>query len=534
MQSEVLPMDLKAHQQVLYNAAMREVHARTDRQFAVLLALEWVVAIVLALVVSPRTWAGTASAVHLHVWAAVGLGAVVCLFPAYLGWRHPGESLTRYAVAIGQASIGALFIHLSGGRIETHFHVFVSLGFLAMYRDWRVLLAATVVIATDHLWRGIFWPESVFGVLTSSPWRVLEHASWVIFEDIGLIRFCLQIEQDMSAAAQKQAEVEQSEARVSALLDEVREKSEQMAAQQAASEENHRQTEAERQFLLQGVEVLRSYASGDLSKPMANSAADRVGFGQVVNAIRDNLNSLLNECQQIGISSANGQLAVQGNAARFNGQFKAIISEINATLNNLRGPVESAIQVLNAIAQGDLSRRMEGHYKGDFKTLQESLNGAGQFMGGIVGEAKNLMREISNESQEMAASSNRLSDGASRQATSVSEIAESIREIETQTDQSLSNVNKVNELSANTATAADQGNNKMVNMLSAMQAISEDSNKISSIVKTIDEIAFQTNLLALNAAVEAARAGVHGKGFAVVAEEVRNLAQRSARAARET
>ena len=82
--------------------------------------------------------------------------------------------------------MGALLIHLTGGRIETHFHVFGSLAFLAFYRDWRVLIPATIVVALDHMLRGLFWPQSVYGVLVASQWRWLEHAAWVVFEDVFL------------------------------------------------------------------------------------------------------------------------------------------------------------------------------------------------------------------------------------------------------------------------------------------------------------------------------------------------------------
>ena len=83
--------------------------------------------------------------------------------------------------------MGALLIHLTGGRIETHFHVFGSLAFLAFYRDWRVLVPATIVVALDHMLRGFFWPQSVYGVLVASQWRWLEHAAWVLFEDVFLV-----------------------------------------------------------------------------------------------------------------------------------------------------------------------------------------------------------------------------------------------------------------------------------------------------------------------------------------------------------
>ena len=105
--------------------------------------------------------------------------------------------------------MGGLLIHLTGGRIETHFHVFGSLAFLTFYRDWRVLVPATIVVALDHLLRGIFWPQSVYGVLVASQWRWLEHAAWVIFEDIFLVVSCLRSVAEMRQRADRTAALEQ-------------------------------------------------------------------------------------------------------------------------------------------------------------------------------------------------------------------------------------------------------------------------------------------------------------------------------------
>ena len=107
------------------------------------MGFQWIAGIVFALWVSPLAWSGTVSRTHLHVWAAVVLGGVISLFPALLGLLRPGEASTRYTIAVAQMLMGALLIHLTGGRIETHFHVFGSLAFLAFYRDWRVLVPAT-------------------------------------------------------------------------------------------------------------------------------------------------------------------------------------------------------------------------------------------------------------------------------------------------------------------------------------------------------------------------------------------------------
>jgi two-component system sensor histidine kinase/response regulator len=184
------------------------VYKRTDRMFAGLMTFQWVAAIVTALAVSPKTWAGQFSDVHIHVWAAIFLGGVITLFPVLLALLRPGQAITRYVIAGSQMLMSGLLIHLSGGRIETHFHVFGSLAFLAFYRDWKVLIPATLVVALDHFVRGIYWPQSAFGVLTASHWRWVEHAAWVIFENIFLVQSCVQGVRDMRDNARKQAELE--------------------------------------------------------------------------------------------------------------------------------------------------------------------------------------------------------------------------------------------------------------------------------------------------------------------------------------
>ncbi len=169
---------------------------------------QWLAGIAAALWVSPRAWAGTTSHVHLHVWLAIFLGGAVTSLPLFLTLTRPAEAFTRYTVAVSQMLMSALLIHLTGGRIETHFHIFVSLAFLALYRDWRVLIPATIVVAVDHAARGLYFPQSAFGVLTVSPWRWLEHTLWALFEDIVLVKSCLRSVREMWEIARRQASIE--------------------------------------------------------------------------------------------------------------------------------------------------------------------------------------------------------------------------------------------------------------------------------------------------------------------------------------
>jgi PAS domain S-box-containing protein len=187
----------------LFRAAEQNVFRRADRLFFILLGFQWIAGILFAAFVSPTAWAGSASSIHTHIYAAIFLGGACCLFPMYFCWRHSGETVTRHLVAVGQTAFSALLIHLSGGRIESHFHIFGSLAFLALYRDWRVIVTATAVVTADHLIRGIWVPMSIYGVMLASPWRVLEHVLWVVFEDIVLIWSCRVSREDMRAIAEK-------------------------------------------------------------------------------------------------------------------------------------------------------------------------------------------------------------------------------------------------------------------------------------------------------------------------------------------
>jgi methyl-accepting chemotaxis protein len=195
----------------LYKERYGIVARRTDRIFLALMIIQWVVGVFFALVVSPYAWAGREWHTNVHVYAAIVLGGVISSLPIFLIMKRPGDALTRYVVGAAQLLWSALLIHLMGGRIEAHFHVFGSLALLAFYRDWKVFVPATVVVAGDHFLRQVFWPESVFGTLNPEWWRFLEHAGWVVFEDIFLILNCVYSARELRELCANQVEVERGQ-----------------------------------------------------------------------------------------------------------------------------------------------------------------------------------------------------------------------------------------------------------------------------------------------------------------------------------
>jgi PAS domain S-box-containing protein len=171
----------------VFDGHLTDLQARTDRVFRWLFVGQWMFGVACAFAISPRTWSGLTSTIHVHVWAAMLLGGAIISLPLVLIATHPGTRRTRYVVASAQLLYSSLLIHLMGGRIEAHFHIFGSLAILAFYRDAKVFVPAVALIVLDHLLRALFLPESVFGIMVASPWRAFEHAGWMLFETTFLV-----------------------------------------------------------------------------------------------------------------------------------------------------------------------------------------------------------------------------------------------------------------------------------------------------------------------------------------------------------
>ena len=202
-----LETDLGARAGDHFRIYQNERAVNVDLAMACLLFTEWIVAIIAAVWLSPAIWHKSERIIHPHLWMAIIGGFSIVSLPIFLVWFYRGRTFTRHAVAVGQMLMSALFIDISGGRIETHFHIFGSLAFLAFYRDWRILLTASAVTVLDHVIRGIWLPESIYGMFTVSPWRWLEHAWWVATEDAVLVLSCHRSIREMRVIATREAQL---------------------------------------------------------------------------------------------------------------------------------------------------------------------------------------------------------------------------------------------------------------------------------------------------------------------------------------
>ena len=299
---------------------------------------------------------------------------------------------------------------------------------------------------------------------------------------------------------------------------------------------------------------MRKFAEGNLDLDLRVADADEYTRGTWENysrlndslrQVRDSVAVLLGDVNTLSQAAVEGKLAIRADASKHGGDFRKIVQGVNATLDAVTLPVNDTKQILGQIARGDLTVKMNGHYKGDFALLRESIE---TMVGGLKTLALQSQQSASNigsAASQILSSSTQMASNTREQASAVNQVTSTVKQIKVSAEQMAHRAQSVAAQATRAMQAADKGTVAIEDTMSGMTdirnkveaiaenilALSEQTQQIGNIIDTVSDIAGQSNILALNAAIEAAQAGEAGRGFRVVADEVRNLAEQSRQAA---
>lgn len=282
------------------------------------------------------------------------------------------------------------------------------------------------------------------------------------------------------------------------------------------------------------IEVIAEYAKGNFNEDMDRLPGDKATITRAVDNVKTTLLAVSSEIKQLVEAGAQGDFSPRSNAEHFDFMFKDILTDLNMLFSICDTSFGDIAHVTQALAHGNLTQTITNHYPGTFGKVTASVNQTISNLQDLIAEIKHATDSIFAGSKEIASGNDDLAHRAETQAANIEQTASSMEELTSTVKNNANNAQQANQVATTTQNLAENGGLVVANAIKAMQEINNSSAKIADIINVIDEITFQTNLLALNASVEASRAAEHGRGFAVVAKEVRNLAQRSAAAARES
>lgn len=273
------------------------------------------------------------------------------------------------------------------------------------------------------------------------------------------------------------------------------------------------------------VQMAEKIANGDLSVEVS-IFSDKDVLGKSLDKMVNTVKGIVVEIGGLTGKARNGFLNARGDAGGFGGEYKGIICGINATLDAVVEPLKMTADHIEQIANGYVPSAISREYKGDFNQVKNSLNLMVKNLSRFAVEVRNSSEQVAAGSEQLSATADQVSMNCANQATSIEQISSSMDLINSIVEQNAEDARRTCPIALKAAQDAHEGGRAVEETVRAMKSISEN-------IRIIEDIARQTNMLALNAAIEAARAGEKGKGFAVVAGEIRSLAERSQKAAKE-
>jgi methyl-accepting chemotaxis protein len=471
----------------------RKAHVISVQKYInIVLIAEYLIGVLIAFFVSPKTWTGYVPETHFHIYLSVIGGLILILPPLILSYKKPGSLEVRMASGVAMALFVTIFTAVQGGTQDSHFIFFFNLVMLALYEDIKVNLLATVLLVLDHLIRNIFVPFSVFGVSEFSFVYLAIHGAWVL-----AMLAAQGIYMKFSLASKKEAIINALQREKAIELQKTNElkASEERERLQFEAKQKEIEDEREKELLRQeqkDKEALALQEKMELEKKQREETSRNQEYlERAIIRISEALEQL-----------SKGNLSTRIKTEDDTEQISLLISNVNRTAESMN------------ILIKDIDRSISQSLK-----EAEELNSNSLEVAATVEEQSAQTNDISKATNEM---SSIITGNSMKAVKAASSADDNKQEAEKGAEVVGETLESINSIGTAFKEAAD-----------IVMQLGASSKNIGEIVTVIDSIADQTNLLALNAAIEAARAGDAGKGFAVVADEVRKLAERTTTATKE-
>ncbi len=463
---------------------------------------------------------------------ALAVALPAWLVPMAIYRAAPGSLASRLAIACALMIYSALTIQQTQGMTETHFGIFTLLAFLLYYRDWRPVVVAAGLIAVHHVAFGALQYLGTGGVVVLDGQVhvgvIVLHAAYVVFE-AGVLIF-------MAGMLQREAVESALVAELAGQISEGDFSSRGAELTQARFPLLHKVSRMQQslQATLQDiVGVMTAVAQGHLDRRVTVEARGDLG------ALKDNVNqsiqvqqAVFQDITQVMQGVAQGDYGRRV-TAEARGELDGLKQSINQSMATQQTVFQDITQVMQGVASGNLMRRVDAQAQGELEALKNNINQSLDALRGAMTTIHQNARQVAAASGEASNAIGQISDGARQQTDAIGQVSGAVRQTVSSVAEVSSNTELASQKSRQSFSLVRGSMDKMQAMVTVVNNIAANSEKINKITDVIEKIANKTNLLSLNAAIEAARAGEHGKGFAVVADEVGKLALNSAESSQE-
>jgi len=507
-----ISLDPKVQQE--FQNMLESNYKKTGDIFKVLLIVEWAFVVFIAFIITPNTWIGSRPTLHIHVILSIIAGALLTVTPLVLFRMAPTTLISRLTIGAAQMFYSTLIIHIMGGRIEAHFHIFGSLALLAFFRDWKILLIGTVIAGLDHIVRGIILPQSIYGLSTPQLARSLEHIGWVIFEDVFLLIGVFNQVKETLEIAKTRISVDDEKIKTEHLLQKTNEQLKTGKSLGDLMKKSHQRLEELKnsaKVLVDTENVVNEVSSAindasrmsdEKMRELNDQAIDQSSqvneSSSAIEEIVANIKSINNiiQHQLVGISSVNKSMTEADLHSQHQLKLIKELGESGGEIKNISSVIENVAAQTELLA---MNAAIEAAHAGDngrgFSVVAGEIRKLSEQTKDEVGRIKTLVEDIIKLINEVQVGVGVSRESFSKALGNYSEISDAFKniaqanaELSVGGNEILSAISALNEITDDVTKLSVDTRDKLGNVITAVKKLQDTRSGLSSATEWINEV----------------------------------------------